>query len=341
MEKTMQTHPQKVSSLLIACVALIVAGCGQSDTQTTTRPSQERKLKLAGIVFQEDQYFRLVQFGMQQAAKEGGVELLLANSNNKPEKEIELVNTYIARKVDAIVISPISKEGSVTALKLAHDKGIRVLCHSTLINADFYAAHVECSPSDLGQQTGKAAKEYIEKNLGGKAKVAIVAFKSQVPEQSDARTGGFKAEVMKLPGVEIVAEQDAWLPEMAVKKVGDILTANPDVNIVYAANEGGTIGAVLAVKGAGKAGQVTVFGTDSSQQLLEMLQSPDNILQAITSQRPVLVGRMAVESAIKVLKNQPVEKKAYLPGILLSRADPEGVKKFAADFKTWTQQRGE
>ena len=241
-----------IAVLLI--VATSLAGCGKTET--------EKRIKLAGIVFQEDQFFRLVLFGMRDAATAAGVELLEANSNMRPEKEIELVNTYIARKVDAILISPVSKQGSVAALKLAHDKGIKIICHNTPIAADFATAYFECSPTDLGQQTGKAAREFIEKKLNGKAKIAIVAFKCQVPEQSDARVGGFKSEVAKLPGVEIVAEQDAWLPELAVKKVGDILTAHPDVDIVYSANEGGTIGSVLAVKNAGKTGKIVVFGTD-------------------------------------------------------------------------------
>jgi simple sugar transport system substrate-binding protein/ribose transport system substrate-binding protein len=318
----------------LACGAgLFIFGC-----ESKEHAPAAQKIKLACIIIQEDQFFRLVLFGMRDAAQQAGVELLEANSDNKPDKEIGLVNTYVARKVGAILISPLSAKGSVAALKLAYDQGIKILTYNTALGADFAAAHIECSPTYLGQQTGKAAREYIERNLGGKAKIAICAFKTAVPEQSNARTDGFKSEVGKLPGVEIVAEQDAWLPESAVRKVGDMLTAHPEVNIVYAANEGGTIGAVLAVKNAGKAGQITVFGTDCSEQLLQMLQADDNVLQAITSQRPVEIGRLAVERALKVIKGEPVEKETFLPGILLSRADLDGVKKFAAQFKEWTGQ---
>lgn len=322
-------NTRTLSALFLAGALLV--GCGKPESGTAPK-----KTRLAGIVFQEDQFFRLVQFGMRDATKAAGVELLEANSNNRPDKEIELLNTYTARKVDAILVSPLSRQGSIAALKLAHDKGITIVCHNTPIAADFAAANIECNPADLGQQTGRAAREYIEKYLGGKAKIAICAFQGQVPEQSNARVGGFKSEVTKLPGVEIVAEQDAWLPEMAVKKVADIFTAHPDVNIVYAANEGGTIGSALAVKNAGKAGKVAVFGTDVSEQLLAMLQADDNILQAITAQRPVEVGRMAVEAALKALKGQPVEKKTYLPGVLLSRTAPDAVKAYEQQFKQWT-----
>lgn len=331
------------SVLAVVVAGVVLAGCSQKEGSTPAatgaEPAKAKQIKLAGIVFQEDQFFRLVLFGMRDAAKKAGVELFEANSNNKPEKEIELINTYATKKVDAIIVSPLSQKGSVQAMKQAHDQGIKIIANNTPVDADFAASYIECSAEDLGTQTGRAARKYIEEKLGGKAKIAILAYKSQVPEQSNERSGGFKKEVSQLSGVEIVAEQDAWLPEMAVKKAGDILTAHPDVKIIWAANEGGTIGAALAVKNAGKAGQIAVFGTDSSQQLLDMLQSDDNILQAITSQRPVEVGQMSVEAALKAIRGEPLEKKTALTGILLSRADPEGVKKFAAQFKEWTAQK--
>ncbi len=322
---------------IIAVCAL--AGCTPGETGKPVAPSKPvagKKLRIAGIIFQEDQFFRMVRFGMHDGAAKNNVEILDGNSNNHPEKEIELVNTYIAQNVDAIIISPLSKTGSVAALKLAKQKGIVVIANNTPIDGDAHAAYIESDAYDLGVQTGTKAREYIEKKLGGKAKIAIVEFKSLIPEQSNARTGGFKSEMAKLPGVQIVADQDAWLPEKAVSKVSDILTAHPDVDLIWSANEGGTIGAVMAVKNAGKAGKVAVFGTDSSMQLVDFLLSPDDILQAITSQKPVESGQMAVEFALKVKRGEPVEKKVSMKGILLSRDDAEGVKAFRSKLQEWT-----
>jgi len=337
--------------IIIVGVAFFLAasGCSKSDSGGTSGSStpgaatqasatDNSQIKLAGIVFQEDQFFRLVLLGMRHAATEAGVQFIEGNSDNKPDKEVELINTYSIRGVNAIIISPVSQSGSVQALKTAHEKGISIIINNTPLNADFYQAYIECSSEDLGQQTGKAAVAYIQKTLGGNAKIGIVAFKSQVPEQSNARVNGFKSQVTQLPGVQVVSEQDAWLPEMAVKTVGDMLTANPDINVVYAANEGGTTGAVLAVKNAGKAGKVAVFGTDCSQQLLDMLGAPDNILQAITSQRPVEVGEQSVAAAIKAVKGEPVDKTTVVKGILLSREDSAGVATFSQQFKQWTSQ---
>ena len=291
---------------------------------------EDKKLRVATIIFQEDQFFRLLEFGMGDAGAKAGVELFSANSQNKPDKEIQLVNTYIAKKVDAIVISPISAKASATALKRATDAGIKVVTVNTTVEGDAPVSYVESDQKDLGKKTGGEAAKYITEQLGGKAKIAIIAFKSAAAEQSNARTDGFKEQLAKLPGVQIVAEQDAWLPEMAVKKAGDILTANPDLNVIFAANEGGTIGSVMAVKNAGKAGKIVVFGTDTSKQISDFLLSPDNILQAVTGQAAFEMGAKSVENAVKVLKGEKVDAKVTMGGILLVRSKPDEVKAFQA-----------
>lgn len=308
---------------IAAVLGLVSLSCGDQQ-----EASVEKKLKIAGIVFQEDQFFRLIQFGMQDAADKAGVELLLANSANKPDKEIQLVNTYIARGVDAIVISPLSAKASATALQRAKDAGIAVVTYNTTVEGDIPVTYIESDQGDLGRQTGLVARRYIEEQLGGQAKIATLAFKSQLAEQSDARRNGFVEVVGQLPGVEFVAEQDAWLPEMALKKAGDILTAHPEIDIIWSANEGGTVGSVMAVKNAGREGKVVVFGTDASQQLVEFMLAEDNILQALTTQTPFELGTKAMELAIAALKGQEVAAKVVMDGVLVARQDPDGVRAF-------------
>ncbi len=313
-------------AVLIIASLLAASGC-------TSKQSGPPKKKIAGMVFQEDQFFRLVLFGMRNAAAANGAELLEANSAGKPDKEIQLINTYIASNVDAIIVSPLSTRASISALTRAKEKGIAVITYNTTVESDLPSSFIESDQVDLGASTGKVARAYIEHNLQGKAKIGILEAESQAPEQSEMRVRGFKNEVMKLPGVQIVAEQDAWLAEQAVKRVGDILTAHPDVDIVWGMNEGGTVGAVMAVKNAGKAGKVVVFGTDTGEQLADFLLSEDNILQAVTGQQPYKIGAMAVEAALKVLKGEPVEKKVSLPGILLTRDKPDEVRQFKERLK--------
>lgn len=299
----------------------------------------DKKYKIANIVFQDDQFMQMVLFGARDAARQAGdVDLREGNSNNKLDKEKQLVDAFIVAKVDALLLTPLSKKASVQAVKRAKQKGLVIITYNSPVDGGYEDAHIECDPRDLGLQTGRVAARYIREKLGGQAKVAILAFKTQVPEQSDARTGGFKEALKDLPGVQIVAEQDAWLAEMSVKKAGDILTAHPDLDILWAANEGGTVGAVLAVKNAGKAGRVAVFGTDVSEQMLGFAKSDDNILQAMTAQRPFEAGQQAVQTALKLLRHQPTEKRIMMKGVCLSRSEPDQILAYEKQLKEWVAQ---
>ena len=324
--------------LWIGLGLLGLSGCrtGDSDNNApanTPKPAEKSatgapgRFKIAGIGFQDDQFFKLIEFGMKAAAEKEGVELSLGNSGGNLDKEISLIETYTANQINAICVAPLSAKASVPALKRAQEGSIQIVTFDSSVEEDFPASNIKSDQTALGRSTGEVARQYIQDKLGGKAKVAIIGYVSLAPEPARKRMDGFKNEVKKLPGVEIVAEQDAWLAPAAVTVVEGILTAHPDVNVIWAANEGGTVGAVTAVKNAGKAGRIVVFGTDISEQMADFLLSDDNILQAVTGQKPFEIGEMALQTAVKVLKGEKVEKRVELPGALFTRQKSDEVKK--------------
>lgn len=314
--------------LLSTAAAVLFAGTAMLSTA-----AQAQDRAIAGIVFQQDQYMKTVQMGMKATAEATGVELLDANSDNKLEKETQLIDTYIARGVQAIALTPLSADASIPAIQKAVDAGITVVTFGTTVNSDLPAASITSSNIDLGNNTGSEASAFLKTFAPDrKVKIATVAFKSLLPEQSDDRVKGFLDKVGDQ--VEVVSAQDAWLTEKAISVVSDILTANPEIELIYAANEGGTIGAVQAVKKAGLEGKVFVFGIDGTEQLANMLLDADNVLQAVTAQQPFEVGRLAIEAANAVLDGKAVEKNQSVPVLSLSRNNPDGVKTFLEQLKT-------
>jgi ABC-type sugar transport system substrate-binding protein len=313
----------------------LLAAAGGLAAATALGPLQARAAgrTLAGIVFQQDQFFRTIQLGMQAAAKAAGAEMLLGNSESKPEKEASLIDTYIARKVDAIIISPVSAKASAPALKRAADAGIKVVTYNSAVEGDFPVSYLNSSQRDLGVSTGKLAAPFIKDKLGGKANVATLGFKALLPEISDDRVNGFLDEAKAGGALTVVSQQDAWLAEKAVAVASDIITANPNVNLIYAANEGGTVGAVQAVRNAGKAGKIFVFGIDGTDQLASFLLDGDDVLQAVTAQQPFVMGASAVKAALDALDGKPVEKTVVVPVLGLSRTKPDEVKAFRAELK--------
>ena len=314
-----------------------VSAEASSDANAST-PAASGSKKVAGVVFQEDQFMKLLQLGYKDAAEKAGYEFFPGNTNNDAAKEVEMLNTYIDQGYAGVAIAPISETASVEPLKKAAAAGLAVgLSNSPLDGQDWMTACYSSDNYQLGQMTGEACAKYIEENMDGKAKIGILQFKSLLPEQSGARSQGFIDEVTKLPGVEIVSDQDAWLQDKAITVAGDMLTANPDINLLWGANEGGTIGATMAVKNAGLAGKVVTFGTDASEQTAAMLQDEANILQALTGQDPYTIGQKTMESVLMTVEgkdNPDKGKLVIVPGQLLTREKPDDVTAFVADLKT-------
>ncbi|HHU49904.1 MAG TPA: sugar ABC transporter substrate-binding protein, partial [Clostridiales bacterium] len=250
-------------------------------------------------------------------------------------KEVEFLNTYVTQGYAGIAISPISEEASLEPLRNAAKSGLAIsLSNSNLGSEDWMIACYTSDNYQLGNLTGLAAKKYIEENLDGKAKIGILQYKSLLAEQSGQRYQGFVDALKDMEGVEIVADQDAWMQDKAITVAGDMLTSNPDIDILWAANEGGTVGAAMAIKNAGLAGKVVAFGTDASEQTIDLLQSEDNILQAVTGQDPYNIGIKTMKALIASLEGSFDQKgeTIIVPGVVLTRENPEEVEEFKQDL---------
>ena len=284
-------------------------------------------MTFAGVVFQSDTFMQTVQAGMQAAADKAGVEMIMGNTDNKLETEASLIDDYITRGVKAIVITPISADGSLAAVKKAKDAGITIVCFNTCVSEPGIAsAYLVTRNEDLGTTTGVAVAKFITDQLGGEAKIGILNCDQF--EGCPPRKEGFLAEMAKLPGVEIVADQAGWLADASQPVAEAMLQANPDINLLWSANEGGTTGEALAVASSGLAGQVFVFGTDMNNQMAQMLQSDDNILQGVTGQAPYQMGFDALVTTIKVLNGETVPELTNTPTIFFGRGMDALIKQF-------------
>jgi simple sugar transport system substrate-binding protein/ribose transport system substrate-binding protein len=300
---------------------------GKAIFEVAAPPPTTKKLLIAGVVFQSDTFMQTVQAGMQAAADKAGVGILLGNTDNKLDKEASMIDDYITRKVDAIVITPISADGSSAALKKAKDAGIKVICFNTCVSAaGVSSGYLVTKNEDLGTKSGQAAVKFINEKLGGKAMIGILNCDQF--EGCPPRKTGFLAQVSKLSGVKVVADQAGWLADKAQPVAEAMLQAHPDINVLWSANEGGTVGWANAVKTLGLQGKVFVFGTDMNNQMGQMLQSADNVLQGVTGQAPYQMGYDALNTALDVLAGKQVAALTNTPTIYFGRGDDVMIKKF-------------
>jgi ABC-type sugar transport system substrate-binding protein len=268
-----------------------------------------------------------VQAGIQAAADKAGAEVLLGNTENKLDKEASMIDDYITRKVDAIVITPISADGSLAALKKAKAAGITIICFNTCVSEQGVAsAFLVTKNEDLGTKTGEAAVKFITDKLGGKATIGMLNCDQF--EGCPPRKAGFQAQMKTLPGVQIVADQAGWLADKAQPVAEAMLQANPNINVLWAANEGGTVAEANAVKTLGLAGKVFVFGTDMNNQMGQMLLASDDILQGVTGQAPYQMGYDSLNTALDVLAGKTVPATTNTPTIFFGRGNDAMINQY-------------
>jgi len=314
-------------SVVFAAVILLMSSAVWAEGKKET----QGKITIGAILFGRDSFFENIQRGMETAAKEAGVELLVSVHDHDIAKETSFIEDYVARGVQAIVITPESETASVPAIKKAYDEGVKIICFNTNINSadakKYVSAFYETNQESLGYQTGEYLVKWLPKHIKGPVNVGILNCDRF--EACKRRGDGFRKALndANIKWTE-VTNQEGYMPDVGSSVAENILQANPNINILWSENEGGTVGEVIAVHSMNLQNKVFVFGTDISVQLADFLLADDNVLQAVTGQSPRLMGSQSIKAAVSVLKGEKVEYYHVVPNAFYSRDDLNAVRQF-------------
>jgi ABC-type sugar transport system substrate-binding protein len=244
---------------------------------------------------------------MRNAAEENGVELLITDAQSNTPKQVSDIEDMIAQGVDLLFIPPREEEGLEPALKSAREAGVPVFLVDREATARICEDYVSFMGSNFIQQ-GERAAEWLAEGSGGEAKIAELQGTVGASVTVD-RGEGFKAVIDENPGMEMVASQSGNFNRAEGQNVMEqILGGNPDLNAVYAHNDEMAIGAIQALKDAGrKPGEdVTVVSVDGTRDALQAIIDGD--LGATVETNPRF-GPLAFETARRFLAGESVPTK--------------------------------
>ena len=140
-----------------------------------------------------------------------------------------------------------------------------------------------------------------------RASQSRVAVVEGIPghETGDSRLRGFREIVAQHPGISIVASQTAnWERDQAFNVTQNMLQSHSDLDAIFAANDMMALGAVEAIAAAGRTGDVIVVGFDALDEARQAIQ--DGEMAATVAQHPREMGRLAIESAWRILQGDSV-----------------------------------
>lgn len=220
-------------------------------------------------------------------AKQLGIKLIQRNANANVSQQNTDIENMIAQGAKVLIVAPENSDGLAPALGQAKAKHIPVLTIDRTVEGSACSDFIGFIGSNfLGQ--AKIAADDLGEALDGKGQVAVLQGTSGNNVATD-RTNGFNKELAaKYPGIKVVASQTANFDQATGQKVMEqILQSNSDINGVYAENDTMAIGAIQAIRAAGKTpGQdIKVVGIDGTQQAVEYVANGTMVADIETNPR--------------------------------------------------------
>jgi inositol transport system substrate-binding protein len=249
----------------------------------------------------DDVWLTFVRDAMTKwAQKKGDVDLTIVDAKNDSAKQVGQVENFLAQKMDAVVILPVDTAATgpmtkaVTAAKVP-----LVYVNRKPDNLPKGVVYVGSDSIDAGRFVG----EEVTKAIGGKGNVVILMGELQ-NEAAIKRTEGAKEVFAKSPGIKVIREQTGnWQRTEGRTIMENWLASGDKIDAVASNNDEMALGALMAIKAAGKLGKIYVGGTDGSPDALDAMDKGE--LNMTVFQDPVGQGEGAIEAAYLMVKKQP------------------------------------
>ncbi|MGV8937834.1 MAG: sugar ABC transporter substrate-binding protein [Allorhizobium sp.] len=271
----------------------------------------------------DDNFLTVLRTGMQDYAKTlDGVTLQVEDAQNDVSKQQSQIQNFIAAGVDAIIVNPVDTDATAVMSKIAADAGIPlVYVNREPINVNELPdkqAFVASNEMD----SGTLQTQEVCKLLGGKGKVVVMM--GELSNQAARMRTKDVHDVLATDackGLSIVEEQTAnWSRTQGADLMTNWLSAGLEFDAVIANNDEMAIGAIQALKAAGRAmDSVVVGGIDATQDALAAMADGD--LDVTVFQNAAGQGKGSLDAALKLAKGEAVEKKVYIPFELVTPAN--------------------
>ncbi len=309
-----------------AFVAAAIAITGTVAFWSASEQAQAQSLALVQIN-QQALFFNQLNDGASAAAKAAGAELVIFNANNDPTAQNNAVETYIAQGVDGIIVVAIDTNGIMPAVIQAANAGIEVVAVDAILGDGPHVSQVGVNNYGAGQDIGKTFLDFVDANMGGSAKIGIVgALNSTI---QNVRQKGFEDTIASNGNIEVVGVVDGRnVQDNALTAAENLMTANPDMQAIYATGEPALVGAVAAVISQEAQDRIKIFGWDLTAQVIDGIDQ--GFVEAVVQQDPAGMGGAAVDALIAVIKGGSVPRVTDVPITIVTK---DNVDDFRATFQ--------
>jgi len=314
-------------SLVVLVVAFVAASAGPAMGQepvyqfdTKVKPAKPYKIAVVLKNF-TNPFWLTHQKAAEQASKDLGVEIVVL-APTKPdnvEEQIRILEDLVSKKVDAVVLAPANTQAIAAGVQKLNAAKIPVVYDNTRGSGGEFVAYIGAD----NILVGRTMAEEMVKRMGGKGKLLVLeGFPGQ--QTADDRLKGVKEVLGKNPGIQFVSQTGKWTLDEGRNVAENTLQRWPDLNAILCIGGEMALGAVEAVKAAGKDGKVIISSMDVYPAQVAAVKA-DKVNYTI-SQAPQDQAYWSVVAAIRALNGEKVAKEIRTPVVIVTK---ENVDKYA------------
>jgi ribose transport system substrate-binding protein len=273
----------------------------------TRAPADARPVVALVMKSLANEFFQTMEEGARRHEAEHATEYRLMANGIRDEldvaRQVDLVEQMIAQRVSAIVIAPADSKALVPVVVRAQQAGIVVVNIDNRLDRDVLAAR-GARVSFVGPDNRAGAAKVGDFLATRLKRGDAVAMLEGAPNAFNGvqRKLGFEDSTARA-GLRVVASQTAnWETSQASQVAAAMLTAHPEITALLCANDSMALGAVAAVRGAGRTGEVAVVGFDNISAVRPLLA--DGRLLATADQHGDRLAVYGIEYALEILKTK-------------------------------------
>ena len=317
------------SVLLWGAAGLLTAACGElggkKNADTTLKASDaarlteaearaivaaKRRYKIAVMFpFQGIPFWANEAFGVFDQAGKSGVDLIWrsADGYENVDRQVQQLSEVKALGVDAVLLGATSFAGTRAAVEDLINSGIPVVNHVTSTDSSQVASRVLVDYEDIGRRQARYLKQILP--AGGEV---VMLNGPAGAEWSTNSVNGFKAELGDNANLRIVAERNSNPDRVAAQRfIEDLIVRFPNMAACFSVTDSLAMGAVDALIGANRAGKVKVTTAGFSPETVGPINQ--GLIDLNVDESPVLIGRAALTTVVKILNGESVAKEQFVP----------------------------
>ncbi|TMD02690.1 MAG: substrate-binding domain-containing protein [Chloroflexi bacterium] len=318
----------------------LLAACGGSTSTPGSSSTNYTFVLIQGV--KGDPFYVTMQKGAQAMADKLGVKLLVDGpAQFSATLQSPIVDAYIAKKVDVMIIAACDKQAMIAPLQRANDAGIKVISVDTFIgNGDYTSGPVTFPLSYIGSdnvQGGMIAGQALIKSIGNKGGIYIENVTPGI-STTDQRQQGCEQAIKATNGaVTLVGSNyDNDSAATASQQVSALLSSSKGtkVNGIFGTNLFSAEGSAQAVKNANKQGQIKIANFDAPQQAIVDLNN--GVVDLVIAQKPSDMGSTAVQYGVYALtgKTSSIQKRVATGYVVIDKTNVNDPASQAAIYKS-------